>query len=39
MVKGLTLDHVFDFQEQAVLKLIDFTTNSTDRRRQNDHPD
>jgi hypothetical protein len=31
MVNGLTLDHVFDFQEQAVLKLIDFTTNSNSK--------
>ena len=31
MVNGLTLDHIFDFQEQAVLKLIDFTTNSNSK--------
>lgn len=31
MVNGLTLDHIFDFQEQAVLRLIDFTTNSNSK--------
>lgn len=28
MVNGLALDHIFDFQEQAVLKLLDFVTDS-----------
>lgn len=31
MVNGLTLDHIFDFQEQAVLRLIDFTTDSNSK--------
>lgn len=31
MVNGLKLDHIFDFQEQAVLRLIDFTTNSNSK--------
>ena len=31
MVNGLTLDRIFDFQEQAVLRLIDFTTNSNSK--------
>lgn len=31
MVNGLTLDHIFDFQEQAVIKLLDSATNSNSR--------
>lgn len=31
MVNGLNIDHLFEFQEKAVLKLVDFTTDSNSK--------